>query len=155
MDEAFMRIAIRKSKENVLKGQSPFGAAVVKDCRVIATARNSVKKGNDPTAHAEVNALRKAAKKLKTYDLKGCTVYSSCEPCPMCFTACHWANVDRIVFGAMIEDAAKVGFRELIISNEDMKRLGKARLEVKGDFLREEALEAFRLFEKKGKKVLY
>ena len=155
MDEAFMRIAIRKSKEGVLKGQSPFGAAVVKNGRLLAAAHNTVKKGNDPTAHAEINALRKAAKKLKAYDLKGCTLYSSCEPCPMCFAACHWANVDRIVFGARIKDAERLGFRELCISNESMKRQGSCRLKIKGDFLRGEALEAFRLFERKGKKVLY
>jgi guanine deaminase len=108
----------------------------------------------DITAHAEVNAIRLACKALNAIDLRGCTIYSSTEPCPMCFSAIHWAGMDKIFYGASIADAAAAGFNELSISNFDMKRLGQSRVEVVADLLREQAQEVFREFvAKAGKKV--
>jgi guanine deaminase len=145
-DERFMRLAIEQAIQSVHDGQSPFGAVVVKDGEVVFAAHNRVWETTDITAHAEVVALRGACQALGTIDLAGCTVYSSTEPCPMCFSAIHWANADRIVFGTAIEDAEAAGFRELPISNEEMKRLGGSRVEVVRGVLREEAQEAFRTF---------
>jgi len=96
---------------------------------------------SDPTAHAEINTIRKAARKLRTHILRGCIVYSTCEPCPMCFSAIHWADADMIVYGASIEDAAALGFRELHISNRKMKELGGSRIEILGGVLKEECVE--------------
>lgn len=145
-DVRFMRLAIAKALEAVRNGQSPFGAVVVRDGEVVCAEHNRVWATTDITAHAEVVALRTACRTLGTIDLRGCTVYSSTEPCPMCFAAIHWANADRIVFGTTIEDAAAAGFRELPIPNETMKALGGSRVEVVRGVLRDEALEAFRAF---------
>jgi guanine deaminase len=109
-----------------------------------ALAHNIVLRASDITAHAEVTAIREACRATRGIDLAGCVIYSTCEPCPMCFSACHWANLDRIVYGATIADAAACGFRELPIPNEQMKRLGKSRIEITPEFLRDEAAELFR-----------
>ena len=159
-DLKYMRLAIEQAKQGVRDGQSPFGAVVVKateDGRgeVVCAVHNVVWKTTDITAHAEVHALREACKALGTVDLRGCTVYTSTEPCPMCFAAIHWANCDRIVFGTTIEDADRAGFRELSISNEQMKALGGATVEVEGGVLREEAQEAFDLFAEVSEGKLY
>src|SRR5947209_10405649 len=107
MDEqAFMWRAIEKAREGIGKRQSPFGAAVVRDGQVVAAAHNTVWLDTDPTAHAEVNALRQAAVALATIKLAGCVMYTTCEPCPMCLAAIHWAKLDRVVFGATIAAAA-------------------------------------------------
>lgn len=138
----FMREAIRESLRSIKAGQSPFGAVVVKDGKIIARAHNSVRFSSDPTAHAEVNALRKAAKKLGI-DLKGCILFSSCEPCPMCFASAHWADIDEIVYGASIEDAKALGFRELGIKDTEFSTRG-SRIRVVPGFLRKEAIEAMK-----------
>ncbi|MDD2703568.1 MAG: nucleoside deaminase, partial [Candidatus Omnitrophica bacterium] len=104
-----MRLAINKAVQGIRKGQTPFGACIVKGNRVISLAHNSVWRDTDITAHAEINAVRKACKKLKTIDLSGCVIYSTCEPCPMCFAACHWAGISAIIFGARIADARRSG----------------------------------------------
>ena len=148
--EKMMREAIKIAKRGIEKGQSPFGCVIVKDGKIIARAHNTVLLTHDPTAHAEINALRKASKKLKTHDLKGCIVYSTCEPCPMCFSAIHWANADMIVYGASIEDAAALGFRELHISNYKMKELGGSRVEIIGDVLREECVKMMKEWSKRS-----
>lgn len=145
-----MKSAIAAIWEGVRKGNSPFGAAIVKNGKLVAVAHNTVLASHDPSGHAEVNALRKAAKKLGTHDLKGCVVYSTCEPCPMCFSAIHWANCDGIIYGAGISDAKKCGFRELEISNAAMKKLGKAKLFVKPGFMKKECAGAMN--EWKGRK---
>ena len=152
--EKFMRLAIKKAKMGIRKGQTPFGACIVKDKKVIACAHNTVWKDSDITAHAEINAIRLACKKLKIVDLSGCTIYSTCEPCPMCFAACHWAKISRIVYGARIEDAKKIGFNELIIPSRTMKTIGNVKIEIIGDFLREECLELFEEW-KKGERKVY
>jgi tRNA(Arg) A34 adenosine deaminase TadA len=142
--EHWMRLAIGKAREGVAAGQTPFGACVVRGDEAVALAHNVVLRTTDITAHAEVTAVREACRALGTIDLRGCVIYSTCEPCPMCFSACHWANLDRIVYGAAIADAAACGFRELSVSNEQMKRLGGSRVELAPGVLREEAVELFR-----------
>src|SRR4051794_15872306 len=111
-DEEYMRLAIAKTREGIAAGQSPFGAVIVRDGKVVAATHNTVWLTTDPTAHAEVNCIRAAASVLKTIALEGCTLYSTTEPCPMCLSAIHWAKIERVVFGATIEDAATAGFAE-------------------------------------------
>ena len=93
----------------------PFGAVIVQNNKIIAQAHNSVLKTNDPTAHAEINAIRMACKKLKRFDLSDCEIYSSCEPCPMCFSAIHWAKMKKLYFGCTRKDAEKIGFDDKFI----------------------------------------
>ncbi|MBN3490382.1 nucleoside deaminase [Acholeplasma equirhinis] len=111
----FMRQAINEAKKGIdhVHG-GPFGAVVVKDGVVIAKGHNTVLKDNDPTAHGEVNAIRKATKKLKSFDLTGCEIYTTGEPCPMCLGAILWANIDKVYFGANIDDTEKIGFRDSV-----------------------------------------
>lgn len=143
-DENFMQVAIEKARYGVQNGQSPFGACVVKNGEVISSGSNTVWKDGDITAHAEINSIRKACKKLNSVDLSGCIVYSTCEPCPMCFTACYWARVSKIVYGARIKDAKRFGFNEMLVSNEQMKSLSKSKIEIKGDILRDKCIEVFK-----------
>ena len=145
-DEHFMRLAVEQAKQSVREGQSPFGAVIVRDGDVVCAVHNVVWETTDITAHAEVHALRVACERLGTIDLAGCTIYSSTEPCPMCFSAIHWANCERIVFGTFIADADAAGFRELSISNEQMRTLGGSDVIVEGGVLRDEAQTAFDLF---------
>lgn len=128
-------------------GNTPFGACIVKGSQVISCSHNQVWKDCDITAHAEVTAIRAACKKWKAVDLSGCVIYSTCEPCPMCFAACHWAGISKIIYGAAIQDARRIGFNELSLSNKMMKRLGKTPMTVQGGFLRKECLELFQKFE--------
>lgn len=107
----FMELALEEAKKGIEKNQGgPFGAVIVRKGQVIAKAHNSVVGSKDPTAHAEVNAIRKACKKLGRFDLSGCEIYSTCEPCPMCFAAIHWARLDRLVYACTRHDAEKIGF---------------------------------------------
>src|SRR5690349_11153148 len=109
--EKFMKLAIQLSKKNVLDNiGGPFGAVIVKDGRVIAKSANKVTTTNDPTAHAEVSAIRLACKKLKTFDLSGCVIYTSCEPCPMCLSAVYWAKINFIYYANTKQDADDIGF---------------------------------------------
>ena len=116
--EELMRRAIVLSVNSVKTGGGPFGAVIAKDGEIIAEASNSVTLDNDPTAHAEVNCIRKATKKLATFDLAGCEIYTSCEPCPMCLGAIYWAHLDRIYYGNDRKDAAKIGFDDNFIYEE-------------------------------------
>ncbi len=111
-DIDFLQLAVQESDNSIKKGSSPFGAVVVKDGVVVAKAHNTVVPNCDPTAHAEVNAIRKACKKLGTFDLSGCVLYTSCEPCPMCMAAITWANIKKVFFAADRNDADKIGFRD-------------------------------------------
>jgi guanine deaminase len=139
----FMRKAIAEAHKNLVRPDGgPFGACIVRDGKVLAVARNTVL-GGDATCHAEVNAIRKASKKLGTFDLSGCEIYSTTEPCPMCFGAIHWARIGVVRYGTGIRDAAKAGFHELRISNVKMKALGRSRIKLVPGFLREECLELF------------
>lgn len=117
-DREFMRMAARMAEENVTAGGGPFAALIVKDGTVIASGVNTVTLSNDPTAHAEVNAIRNACSKLGSFSLKGCRVYSSCEPCPMCLSALYWAGVERIYFGNTKDDADAIDFSDRFIYRE-------------------------------------
>ena len=110
IDEQFMREAIKLSIDNIDDLGGPFGAVIVKDGKIISKGANKVTSTNDPTAHAEVVAIREASRKLNTYNLKGCTIYTSCEPCPMCLSAIYWARIDKIFFGNTKTDAKNIGF---------------------------------------------
>ena len=114
----FMRRAIALSEESVRRGGGPFGAVIVRGDEVVAEASNSVTIDNDPTAHAEVNCIRQAAKRLGTFDLSGCDIYTSCEPCPMCLGAIYWAHLGRIYYANDRKDAAQIGFDDDFIYNE-------------------------------------
>jgi len=140
-----MSLAISVALQGVKKGQSPFGACIVKDEKIIAISHNKVWKNTDIIAHAEIQALKLACKKLKTINLTNCVIYSTCEPCPMCFSACHWARISKVVFGTRIKDAKKCGFSELYISNKKMKTLGKSNLKIVEGFMRKESLVPFKI----------
>ncbi len=148
-----MRMAIRLSEQNVSKGLGgPFGAVIVKDGKVIAKSANKVAASNDPTAHAEVAAIRLACKKLKTFDLSGAVVYTSCEPCPMCLSAIYWAKIETIYYGNTKQDASSAGFDDEFIYNELDKPMEKRKLPIQ-QLLRDEALQAFKLWEKSPMKT--
>lgn len=138
-----MRMAIEKAREGIAKGNSPFGACIVRGEEVVALDHNVVWQTTDITAHAEITALRHACHTLHSIDLTGCAIYSTTEPCPMCFAACHWARVDAIVFGAEIADAARAGFHELHVSNELLKQQGGSEVEIVRGFMAEECRTLF------------
>ncbi len=154
-DAHYMRMAIRKALESVHEGGSPFGACIVHGTEVVACVHNVVCQSCDVTAHAEIHALRTACRALCTIDLTGCTVFTTTEPCPMCFSAIHRARCERIVFGTSIADAQAAGFRELTISNEQMQALGGSALQIEGGFLRDECLAIFEAFAEQDEKTLY
>ena len=154
-DAHWMRLAIAKAREGVARGQSPFGAAIVRDGQLIACEHNLVLATTDITAHAEVTAIRRACAAVNDIHLPRCTIYSTCEPCPMCFSAIHWARISTIVFGARIGDAQELGFSELTIPNEVMKREGGSPVVLVPDFLREECLALFREFAKRPDRRTY
>ncbi len=121
--EDYMNMAVELAVENVKSGGGPFGAVIVRDGEVVATGVNRVTSQNDPTAHAEVSAIRAACKKLGRFDLSGCVIYTSCEPCPMCLGAIYWARIDKIYYGADKDDAAAAGFDDSFIYAEmDLER---------------------------------
>jgi guanine deaminase len=151
MDEShFMRRAIQKAQEGIAAGQTPFGAVIVKQGQVIAEAHNVVWLQTDPTAHAEISAIRLAAKHLGTIFLDGCTMYTTCEPCPMCLAGIHWSKIERVVYGADINDAARAGFSELSLPAADMVRLGKSPLQVEAGLLSEECRKLFEVWKNTG-----
>jgi tRNA(Arg) A34 adenosine deaminase TadA len=151
MDEqAFMWRAVEKAREGIAKGQSPFGAVVVADGKIVAAAHNSVWLDTDPTAHAEVNAIRQAAAALGTIFLHGCTMYTTCEPCPMCLSAIHWSKIRRVVYGATIADAAAGQFTELRVPAKELARLGGSRLIVEDGMLVEPCRELFERWRQAG-----
>ncbi|HBN04327.1 MAG TPA: tRNA-specific adenosine deaminase [Bacteroidales bacterium] len=119
MDKEFMQLAIETALDNIKNNNGgPFGAVIVKDGVLIAKSPNTVTSSNDPTAHAEINAIRLACKELKTFDLSGCEIYSSCEPCPMCLSAIYWARISKVYYAADRFDAQKAGFDDSFIYNE-------------------------------------
>ena len=146
--EGWMRRALAEARGNLARPDGgPFGACIVRGGRVVAVARNTVLARRDPTCHAEVNAIRLVARKLGTHDLSGCRIFSTTEPCPMCFAAIHWAGIDEVVFGTRIADVARLGFRELTISNRTMRRLGDSEVRIVAGVLRKECLELLREWE--------
>ena len=152
--EDFMRKAIELSIENVKNGGGPFGAVIVKDGEIVATGVNRVTANHDPTAHAEVSAIRAACQKLGTFDLSGCEIYTSCEPCPMCLGAIYWAHLDKIYYGNNKTDAARIGFDDSFIYDElALKR--DDRNKAMEELLPDEANAAFQAWEEKADKVEY
>jgi guanine deaminase len=146
-EKDFMARAIAKTREGLARGNSPFGAAVVKDGVMVACAHNTVWPDTDPTAHAEVNAIRRAATSLRTIDLSGCVMYTTCEPCPMCLSAIHWARFDRVVYGATIADAAGAGFNELRVDAKKLAEMGGSNLIVEKIASEESEWECRELFQ--------
>lgn len=153
-NKKFMRKAIALSIQNIQKGGGPFGAVIVKDGKVIATGVNRVTRNTDPTAHAEVTAIRKASKKLGTFDLAGCDIYTSCEPCPMCLGAVYWAHIDKMYYGNTKADAKNVGFDDSFIYDEIELKPEKRRL-LTTQLLPNEAIEAFKAWANTENKVEY
>lgn len=152
--EEYMREAIRLSIENIKQGGGPFGAVIVKDGQIIATGTNRVTATCDPTAHAEVSAIRQAAKALNSFDLSGCDIYTSCEPCPMCLGAIYWAHIDRMFYGNTKTDAKNIGFDDSFIYDEIDLRIEDRRLKAQ-QLLPEEALKAFQAWENDTDKIPY
>ena len=153
-DRRFMQMAIDLSIENVANGGGPFGAVIVRNDEVIATGTNRVTANNDPTAHAEVNAIREACSKEKCFKLKGCTCYTSCEPCPMCLSALYWAGVERIVYGNTKDDAKAIDFDDSFIYDEIAKPYAQRSIPCE-NLMREEALAGFRAWTAKTDKIEY
>lgn len=153
-DHLFLRRAIELSLENVKRGGGPFGAVITKDGKIISESCNQVTLINDPTAHAEIGAIREAARKLNNFDLSGCSIYVSCEPCPMCLGAIYWARIDKVFFANTRSDAEDIGFDDSLIYEEISRPMKERKIEFK-QLLREEALEAFRAWEESENKVEY
>jgi tRNA(Arg) A34 adenosine deaminase TadA len=152
--EEFMREAIELSIKNIDKNGGPFGAVIVKDGEIIARGINKVTSNNDPTAHAEVNAIREAAAKLGTFDLKGCEIYSSCEPCPMCLGAIYWARIDKLYFANTKRDAKEIDFDDSFIYEELELPVEKRKIPTT-QILRDEAIIAFNKWKDKADKREY
>ncbi len=153
-DAKFMEMAINLSIDNIDSGGGPFGAVIVKDGEVIATGANRVVPNTDPTAHAEVMAIRNACAKLGTFQLTGCTIYSSCEPCPMCLSAIYWAGIDRLCYGNTKDDAKAINFDDSFIYDQLELRYEDRSIRYE-HFMRSDALRAFRKWDEKEDKVEY
>ena len=150
----WMREAIALSSRNVDNGGGPFGAVIVKDGEIIARGANRVTADNDPTAHAEVSAIRAAAKKLGTFDLSGCDIYTSCEPCPMCLSAIYWARIGRIYYGNTQYDAKAINFDDSFIYNE-LSLAPEQRAIPAERMLGDEAIATFNKWRDKEDKIEY
>ncbi|MCW5959667.1 MAG: nucleoside deaminase [Pyrinomonadaceae bacterium] len=154
-DEKFMRRAIELAKKGIDHGAGgPFGAVVVKNGEIIAEGWNEVTSKNDPTAHAEVSAIRKACAALKDFQLRGCTIYTSCEPCPMCLGAIYWARPEKMFYACTREDAAGIGFDDQFIYDEIGRDLEERRIETI-NLLRIEGLGVFKMWESMPQKIEY
>jgi len=153
--EKFMRIAIELSEYNVNQGMGgPFGAVIVKDGMILARSANRVVPTNDPTAHAEISVIRLACQELGTFNLAGCEIYTSCEPCPMCLGAIYWARIDKVYYANTKADAAAIGFDDHAIYDELESPMAKRKLPFV-QLLRDEALAAFKLWEVAENKNTY
>lgn len=153
-DRELMRRAIELSEESVRMGGGPFGAVVARGGEIIAEAANSVTADHDPTAHAEVKAIRLAASRLSTHNLAGCTLYASCEPCPMCLGAIYWAHIDKIYYANSREDAAAAGFDDADIYREMALDAAHRRLP-SASLMAPEGKRAMRMWTEKGDKTPY
>jgi len=153
--EEYMKMAIRLARKNVQDGKGgPFGAVIVKDGEVVASAMNEVTATDDPTAHAEVVAIRQACKSLGSYQLDGCDIYSSCEPCPMCLGAIYWSRPDHVYYAATRKDAAASGFDDDVIYQEISLPPDQRRIPFQNK-MRDEAIEAFKEWDKSDLKINY
>lgn len=149
-----MRAAVSLSEDSIAKGGGPFGAVIVKDGKVIAKGNNCVTTSCDPTAHAEVSAIRSAARTLGTFDLSGCEIYTSCEPCPMCLGAIYWARLDKIYYSNTQADAAKIGFDDSFIYDEIALDKSQRRLKME-QLLDQKAIKVFDDWAANSDKVEY
>ena len=151
----FMRRAIQLSEEMMRAGKGgPFGAVVVKEGRIVSEGHNRVTSANDPTAHAEVVAIREACAELNTFTLAGCEIYTSCEPCPMCLSAIYWARLDKIYYANTHADAARIGFDDAFIYKEFKMSQAERSLPLE-QLLPEEGIAAFEEWENKADKTMY
>ena len=152
--EKFMMKAIELSVKSIKMGGGPFGAIIVKDDEIIGEGKNSVINSNDPTAHAEIVAIRNACSSINSYDLSGAVMYSSCEPCPMCLSAIWWARIQKIYFGNTREDASKIGFDDAIIYDELTRPIEQRKLPIV-QILHNESIKAFTIWEEYPGKIMY
>ena len=150
----FMKKAIDLSIQNIKDNGGPFGCVIVKDNNIIAEGVNRVTFNNDPTAHAEIVAIRNACNKLNTFNLEGCELYSSCEPCPMCLSAIYWSHIDKVYFGNSREDAAKIQFDDKFIYDELSLKMTERKIPI-SQISRDEAIKAFNLWENEDNKIRY
>lgn len=154
MQSQYMKEAIAQAKKSVNDGGGPFGAVIVKDGIIVTQGFNCVTINNDPTAHAEVTVIRKACKKLNTFNLSGCEIYTSCEPCPMCLAAIYWARIDKIYYGCTKNDAKDIGFDDSFIYDQiDLKPDKRSIPAI--NLLHGEAIEAFSMWNDKEDKIEY
>ena len=154
MKNKFMLRAIVLSIESVKGGGGPFGSVIVRDNKIISEGFNKVTSTNDPTAHGEIVAIREACKNLKVFNLSGCELYSTCEPCPMCLSSIYWAHIDKIYYANTRDDAQKIDFDDSLIYSELKKNIKKRKIPMV-QMMRDEALKAFELWDKKTDKVKY
>ncbi len=150
----FMARAIELSIESAKTIGGPFGSVIVKDNKIISEGSNKVTSGNDPTAHAEIVAIRNACQELKTFNLSGCEIYTTCEPCPMCLSAIYWSRLDKIFYANTREDAKNIDFDDSFIYFEVSKKIDERKIKMK-QMLREDALKAFEIWDKKVDKIKY
>ena len=150
----FMLRAIELSIDSANKKGGPFGCVIVKNNKIMGEGSNKVTLSNDPTAHAEIVAIREACQKLNTFNLSGCDLYSSCEPCPMCLSAIYWSHIDNIFYANTRDDAKEINFDDSLIYSEFAKKIEDRKIPIK-QMLRDEALQAFKIWSKKINKIKY
>ena len=150
----FMQKAIELSIKNIHNNGGPFGCVIVKNNKIISEGVNGVTQKNDPTAHAEIVAIRNACKKLNTFDLSGCELYTSCEPCPMCLSAIYWSHIDLVYYGNSRENAAEIQFDDKFIYDEMKKDINERKIPLK-QILKDEAIKAFNLWAETENKTKY
>ncbi len=149
-----MSRAIELSIESVKSGGGPFGSVIIKNNEIISEGMNRVTKNNDPTAHGEIVAIRNACKNLNDFSLKGCELYTSCEPCPMCLSAIYWSRVDKIYYANTRDDAKKIDFDDSLIYSELTKKIKERKIPTT-QLMRDEALQGFKLWKNTENKVKY
>ena len=154
MKNKFMQRAIELSIESINSGGGPFGSVIVKDEKIISEGMNRVTVDNDPTSHGEIVAIRNACKKLNTFNLLNCSLYSSCEPCPMCMSAIYWSRIGKVYYANTRDDAKKINFDDSLIYSEISKKNEDRKIPIK-QMMRSEALKAFELWDKKIDKIEY
>ena len=154
MKNKFMQRAIELSLESINSGGGPFGSVIVKDEKIISEGMNRVTVDNDPTSHGEIVAIRNACKKLNTFNLSNCSLYSSCEPCPMCMSAIYWSRIGKVYYANTRDDAKKINFDDSLIYSEIPKKNEDKKISMK-QIMRNEALKAFDLWDKKTDKIEY
>mgnify|MGYP006103031655 CR=1 FL=1 len=150
----FMQRAIELSLNSANNNGGPFGCVITKENKIIAEGSNKVTLSNDPTAHAEVVAIREACKKLNTFILTGCDLYTSCEPCPMCLSAIYWSHIDNIFYANTRDDAKNIDFDDSLIYSEISKKIEDRKIPMK-QISREEALKVFEIWTQKTDKIKY